>query len=497
MDEPYRMAPARTTGVVLFRSRGLAASLCALAVGAVAALSATPASASGFMFTKFGGDQGQPAIGSPYSVYFNPAAIGDAKGTQIVLDGMFAIRSASYDRPASALSPSAGKSATEPNYVAANTGKAKSTGIQGAPYFGVTTDFGGQPFFVGFASYVPEGGYASFGKATSWQSDKRGLGAYDGPQRWSLVSGAQVSWWNTLAAGTTIAPARLSIGISATIVRDSLESLIARNKDASDDLATATGLPTEGRSLVKVSGVHAALAFGLFWKPLEDGTLRLGASYTSPQGLSEARLKGTLRTQFGTAPEKAQDVDLLMSFPDVIRFGAAYLVSPKLDLRLDFEWVRWSRLQRQCVVNVDASCNINADTGAEIVPPGGDAKVLLNLDRRWKDAFGLRVGAGYFASSDLELMGSLGFDTSPVPKGRLDATYIEGFKLLFSVGARLKLAERWFVGATVTEMYMLPVDNSASTDLNNKLQQPSKSPSNGGKYTQSITFLDVNVGVKF
>ncbi|MBK7401158.1 MAG: hypothetical protein IPJ34_34120 [Myxococcales bacterium] len=77
-----------------------------------------------------------------------------------------------------------------------------------------------------------------------------------------------------------------------------------------------------------------------------------------------------------------------MSFPDVIRFGAAYLVSPKLDLRLDFEWVRWSRLQRQCVVNVDASCNINADTGAEIVPPGGDAKVLLNLDRRWKDAFG-------------------------------------------------------------------------------------------------------------
>ena len=56
---------------------------------------------------------------------------------------------------------------------------------------------------------------------------------------------------------------------------------------------------------------------------------------------------------------------------------------------------------------------------------------------------------------------------------------------------------RWFVGGTVTEMYMLPVDNSASTDLNNKLQQPSKSPSNGGKYTQSITFLDVNVGVKF
>jgi long-chain fatty acid transport protein len=488
MDEPYRIGRARTTRVI--------ASVVGFFCASGAALIATPAEASGFMFTKFGGDYGQPALGSPYSVYFNPGAIGDVKGTQVLLDGMFALRAATYDRPASALSPSFGKPATEPTYVAANTGKANSTGVQGAPYFGVTTDFGGLPFFAGFASYVPEGGYASFSKASQWQNDKRAPGAYDGVQRWSLVSGAQISWWNTLAVGATIAPARLSIGVSASLVRDSLNSLIARNKDASDDIATTTGLTTEGRSLINVSGLHAALAVGLFWKPMEDGKLRIGASYTTRQGLSEARLKGSLQTQFGGGKDETQDADMLMSFPDVIRFGAAYMASPKLDLRIDFEWVRWSNLKRQCIVVSGSECNLNPD-GSENKPVGSGSQILLNLDRQYQDAFGVRAGAGFFVTPEMELMGSLGIDTSAAPKAHLDSTYIDGLKLLASIGARMRIGERWFVGGSLTEMYMLPVDNSVEALANKNQKIPSLSPGNGGKYTESITFLDVNIGAKF
>jgi long-chain fatty acid transport protein len=488
MPAPYRVARARTTRCAI----RLATFACA---STAFALAAPDAEASGFLYSKFGGDYGTPAIGSPYSVYFNPAAIGEAHGTQLVLDGMFAFRHATYDRPASALSPSFGKSASEPVYASANTGSATSNGFQGAPYFGVTTDFGGLPIFAGFASYVPEGGYASFGKRTQWQNDPRGPGAYDGVQRWSLVSGSQISWWNTLAAGVTIESIRLSIGGSISLVRDSLTSLIARNKDASDDLATATGVPTEGRSLLDVSGLHITMTAGLFWRPMEDGKLRLGLSYTARQGFSNVRLKGSLETQFGVGQDEKQDADVLMTFPDIIRFGAAYRVSPKVDLRFDLEYVTWSNLKKQCVVVSGAPCNVAAD-GSEIIDKAKGSQVLLNLDREWKDAFGARVGVGYFLDDDTELMGSLGIDTSAVPAAHLDATYFDAFKILASVGMRRRIAERWFVGGALTEMYLLPVDNSDSA-ANNTLQIPSKSPSNGGKYTTSITFLDVNVGARF
>jgi long-chain fatty acid transport protein len=488
MQSPYRVARPRGT-----RSLAL---LVGLSVASLASTFSASAQASGFLNARYGGDYGQPAIGSPYSVHYNPAAIGETTGTNIVLDAMFGLRTAQYDRPASALSPSAGKSTTDPVYVAANTGTAKSTSIQGAPYFGITTDFGGKlPIFAGFASYVPEGGFSAYGHKTQWQNDKRAPGAYDGPQRWALVSGSQISWWNTLAVGGTIQSIRLSIGISASLVRDTLTSLIARNKDSSDDLSTATGVVTEGRSLLDVAGTHVALGAGLFWRPMEDGKLRIGVSYLSRQGLSTARLKGSLRTQFGGAADLKQDADVLMSFPDIIRFGAAFRATKQLDLRLDGEWVRWSLLKRQCVVVSGGSCNVRDDGGEDKLPTE-NSQILLNLDRQWRDAFGLRAGAGYFLTDDTELMGSLGFDTSAVPAAHLDATYFDAFKLIASIGVRQRFAERWVVGATLTEMYYLPVDNTGSA-INNTLQIPSRSPSNAGTYKSSITFLDVNVGVRF
>jgi hypothetical protein len=108
----------------------------------------------------------------------------------------------------------------------------------------------------------------------------------------------------------------------------------------------------------------------------------------------------------------------------------------------------------------------------------------------------VRAGAGYFLSDDTELMGSFGVDTSAVPAAHLDATYFDAFKVIMSVGVRQRFAERFILGATITEMYYLPVDNTDSA-VNNQLQIPSKSPSNGGKYNSSITFFDVNIGARF
>ncbi len=460
----------------------------------VPALAPGRAAASGFLFTPFGGDDGQPAIGSAYSVYFNPAAIGDTQGTQLAVDGVFAYRYARYDRPASSLSPSPGKSAADPKYIDANTGVATASGVQAAPYLGITTDFGkALPIFLGFASYVPEGGMSSFGKIGRFQNDPQAAGAYDGVQRWALVSGSQVSWWNTLAVGTTIRPIRLSIGASVSLVRDTMTSLIARNRDASDNLTTSTGVPTEGRSLLDVAGTHLAVGAGIYWRT-EDSALRLGLSYMSAQGLGESRLKGTLDTQFGAGAAETQGADMLQHFPDVVRLGAAYRALPKLDLRVDGELVRWSNFEHQCIVLSGSACNLAPD-GAEIVPQGGSTQILLNLSRKWQDAYGLRFVAAWLPDDATEVTAGLGFDTSAIPSQQLDATYFDAFKLLGSLGVRRRIGARFFAGATLTQMNYMRVDNTANaTSYTNAI--PSRSPSNGGIYNSSITFLDVSIGAK-
>lgn len=491
LKAPYRTSGARAT-------RRLA--VCA-AVASVATLSGVTrqAEASGFLFTKFGGDDGQPAIGSPHSVYFNPAAIGDAPGTQFALDGMLVYRLAKYQRPASALIPEAqAKYSKDPalyaKYADANTGVATSSGVQGAPYFGVTTDFGGKlPIFAGLASYIPEGGMATFGHVDRFKNDPQASGAYDGVQRWALVSGKAISWWNTLAVGTTIKPIRLSIGVSVSVVRDTVQSLIARNRDASDYLGTPSGTPTEGRSLLDVAGTHLAFGAGLYWRS-EDNALRLGASYMSGQGLGESRLTGSLDTQFGTGAKQTQEADFLQKFPDVVRLGLAYRALPTLDLRADAEWVRWSAFERQCIVQKGSACNLAPD-GSEIVPKGGSTQVLLNLDRKWQDAVGFKLTAAWIPNDRTQVTAGFGFDTSAVPAKQLDATYFDAFKLLFSLGIKQRVGDRYFLGATLTQMTYLEVDNS-STAVIAKNAIPSRSASNGGVYTSSITFLNLSVGMR-
>jgi long-chain fatty acid transport protein len=137
------------------------------------------AHASGYLTARFGSDHGSPAAPNPYAVYFNPAAIGGIEGTQIVGDLSLGVRSVTYDRGNDALSPSSPSLANDPQYVAANTGRAKLLNVVPLPYLGAASDLGTKNLRVGYALYVPFGGMADWHKRTATDYAP---GAYDGPQ---------------------------------------------------------------------------------------------------------------------------------------------------------------------------------------------------------------------------------------------------------------------------------------------------------------------------
>lgn len=459
-----------------------------IAVPAILTILSFPgtAEASGYLASRFGSDQGQPAMPNAYAVYFNPAAIGGSHGTELTLDATLAWRTASYERPASALSPSGPNARSASGYESANTGKADLSNVLALPFVGAITDFGGSKrFHLGFATYVPFGGQAS------WSKTGGDAVAADGPQRWHVIEGKILAIYNTLAASYTLPDQRLSFGVSLSVIAHQLETVRARNANGSDDTLTSDGQLVEGRSYVKASGMNLGAAAGIFWEPKADGSIKLGLSYTSQPGFGTTRMSGTLTQQFGGVAQKAPatDIDFLQTYPDIVRAGGVFRVAPKIDVRVDGEYVRWSTFDKQCVVAPGKSCDVQADGS-------GSSDVILNVPRKWQDAVGLRAGLAYFLTPALEVFGSGGFSTPAAPKSHVDASTIDGVRLVFAAGARAEIGKRFVVGGALNYLYMLPVDTKGAVGIDT-YKPPSRSPSSDGKYTQQILFLNVNGTVRF
>lgn len=487
---------ATTTAMFsLFGRSGARAIAAVIAAGSVLAAPSI-AGASGFLGARFGADHGTPVGDNPFSIYFNPAALGAVRGTQISIDGSLLYRLASYERGADALSPSA--LANQPqdsqaykDYVRSNTGKGKVGNFLALPFAGVATDFGGSKIFHGgFAVYVPFGGLASWQRNSDFTTSLA-PGGNDGPQRWFNISGRIISIYNTAAFSVTIPRARLSFGVNLSVVYHTVETVRARNPNGSDDTGTATQL-IEGRSLIDVKGVNLAAGFGVYWEPIAH-KLKLGASYTVRPGFGPMRLSGELRTQFGNNDNR-EPVELLQSYPDVWRLGAAWRVSDRLELRVDGEFVRWSMFQNQCLVNAgkSASCELNAD-GSE---RAGRDVVIQNIDRQWKDAFAIRAGAGVFVNPKTELFGSVLYDASAVPAETLDPTFIDAPKIHWVLGVKRDVTSKLSLAGSFNHVYFFPQDTRGKNIFYDRVAD-SRQPSAAGLYNQQYLYVNLNGTYRF
>lgn len=460
----------------------------ALATMFLVTFSLHEAHASGYLTARFGSDHGTPAAPNPYAIYFNPAALGGMEGTQVTGDLSLGIRAVTYDRSNDALSPSSPAVANNADYVAANTGRAKLLNVVPLPYLGAASDLGIKNLRVGYALYVPFGGMADWTKRTA---NGYAPGADDGPQRWANISGQILAVYNTAAVAWRFPEAHLTVGANVSLIYHSAKTVRARNVDGSDDVRLGNGGLKEGRSYLDVSGMNLSAALGLYWEPNDD--LKLGLSYTSQPGFGTTRMSGTLEQQFGNdaKPAEKTEVDLLQAYPDIIRLGGAYRTSKTTEVRLDFEFVRWSTFKNQCVVQRGADCNID-DKGNQ----PADGKVVLNLPRNWNNAIGVRLGGAVWPVAQVEIFGSVGLTTSAVPKETIDASTIDSTRFYGALGARYAFSKAFALAFSYNPIYFLPVDTKGANNLDTYASS-SKSPSADGKYNSIIHLVNVNGTISF
>lgn len=461
------------------------------------ALAPGTARASGFLTDQFGSDHGQPALANTYSVYFNPAAMAGMTGSEITADGVLAAHDEQFNRT-SPLSPSSSNPLTQtpplpnPVYIQANTGNASLFNVLAAPFVGFVTDFGGSKLRLGVASYIPFGGQLSWQKNPAYgNAASIAPGAYDGPQRWASISASTSSIYSTVALAYRFERARVGIGISGSVIRTSLEDTRARNPDGSDDILGPTGGLKEGRTYIDVSGIQIGAAAGVYWEPKADGSIRLGASYTSAPNFGVMRLSGTFDLTTGSSVTPTSTAaDLLQGYPDLVRFGGAWRLSPEAELRFDGTWQRWSQFKYQCVVSPGASCDANAQGVSNNV-----AALKVDLPRNWNDTVKLRLGAATWVTPELELFGSFAWESSPVSNANQDPLVFDSMRLEGTLGARRTFGRHFYAGLSYTYIYYLPV--TVTNSAYGQYPLGSNSPNENGRYTSEIYLFDAALGYHF
>lgn len=453
------------------------------------------AAASGYLTARFGADHGTPAQPNAFAIYFNPAALGGTTGTTITGDISVLARFARYNRTADALSPSDQALLSDPKYRNANLGTANLSNLLALPFVGVNTDFGTKNLRGGYAFYIPFGGLATWDR----RAGEPGVpGSTDGVSRWHNISGSILAIYNTFALAYRIPQLNLSIGASFSPVIHMVSTVRARNADGSDDTINSAGALVEGRSLLDASGVNFAASAGIYYEPSDR--VRLGVSYNSQPGFGKTEINGTLRTQLGSGAESKTPISFSQSLPDIVRFGAGWKVTDRLDLRGDFEFVRWSVFDKQCVYNEGTECSVD-EIGRRVGEAGNN--VILNVPRRWNDAVGFRAGPGFLITPQLEGFGSLGFTTPAVPKSTIDASTIDSQRLYLTFGAKYEFSKHFALAGSYNHIYFFPVNTNGDNNQNilqhsgDANYNASRSPSADGRYRSQIGFVNVNVAYTF
>jgi long-chain fatty acid transport protein len=499
-------------------------------LGLALALWAGNAQASGFATARFGGEHGHPTTDNATAIYYNPAGIALSKGTHVFVDGTMAMRWASYDRPG--VAPGVVDSQSSLDLApGANDGRATLFNFVGAPFVGVTSDLGTDFIYIGGAAYFPFGGSAVWDQNERFAGDPNFAGAVDGQQRWYSIDGTLRSMYLSGSVAFNIRKIGLSIGVSGSAIRSSVDTIRARNADGTDDLVNVRGdelTIKEGRSRIDVNGWQGGFGIGLVYDVAKLGKYFVGLSYTSqPNVAGGMSLEGELTNVLATGRPSTTAVELRQTLPDILRFGVRVRPTDKYELRLFGDFTRWSVFDNQCILELDEpnrNCDFRIYDGTESGGdpgrgrnaaalddpsnfggpgnpddpdrPGDTRGVTQHLPRFWKNAGGVRFGGSYWFIPAVEGYAGVGYDSTAVPLETLDPALMDAHKMSTSLGVRWQIIKNLAMSLTSTQIIFFRTSTRGESQLS-LYDSPTRQPSGNGVYRQFLQVFNLYADVSF
>ncbi|HVZ72566.1 MAG TPA: outer membrane protein transport protein [Polyangia bacterium] len=432
-----------------------------------------------------------PTSPSVSAIYWNPAALGLVRGTQVMVASTVRVSSTTYT-PAGATSGVSARDVMQPLQWPVGPGT----------FMGISSDLGGDRFTIGFATFMP------FVEQTKYALSPTN----DEPTRYQAL---QVDLRHlTLTPALSIRFGDVRLGLAPggmfstghlTFAEDTALDVKGATGDARYDFYSGHGLGDAKFSVTLAGGAyyrHGNLEVGVSYQSRPIGSDTPGVeiaggrtTVTGPPGVAGPT------TGCSTAMPGCVFGDMTYRLPDIWIAGVTYHLRPGFEATVMARWI-WFHLQDRIDLRF---------TGPTLEASGVPEHIVIY--RGFHDVWDVRGRLSYWYRERVRLGAQLRMETSAVDANAVNAAAVDGFKVepMALVAVRL-WGHVWLdAGYGLTLMSTVAVDDSvfnpalatACVEANNDLDHCAARnagqgrPSAAGTYTRLTQDFGLSMTVKF
>jgi len=431
--------------------------LCALLFGFSAARPGAAAHAAPLDDPHIGGFTfSGPTSGTLAAVYWNPAALGLVRGLQVMISGTVRVARTNINR--TPINSMTGLPTTSADPFSMPTGSVSATDTTDprqwptgpGGFFGISTDFGGDRFTLGFASYSPFVEQAHFPASAAGDEPTRYFRLDADLRHLALVPALAVRIGSELrigvAPGFLFSTGRLSFaetGMGGQQVESSAS-------DARYNIDSGQSITDSRVSFTLGLGAYyrtKSFEFGLAYSSRPFGTdvngIEIGAEHTTvtgPGGTPVTCAGQTDRCVFG---------DIVYRLPDVWTAGITWHAPlPGLEVSLIERWI-WFHVQDRIDIRLTSP-----GLQAAGLPDQMGLPDHIVFHRGLHDVWDTRLRVAYWLREGLRIGAGLRVETSAVDAADVNPAAVDGFKIEPMVLMEAHLTRRLALAAGYGFTYM-------------------------------------------
>ena len=129
------------------------------------------------------------------------------------------------------------------------------------------------------------------------------------------------------------------------------------------------------------------------------------------------------------------DLDVDLTFPQSIGFGASYKASENLMLAADFEWINWENAFDKMTLKMKSGSNANINKMM-----GNTGSFNIYFPMNWKNSIVVKLGGEYDVNSDLTLRLGYAYGGNPVPESTIFPIFPAIVESHLTAGMSLKVS---------------------------------------------------------
>jgi long-subunit fatty acid transport protein len=391
-----------------------------------------------------------PTSASLSSIYWNPAALGLVRGTQVMVSGAVRLTSTTVSR--ATIDPATGQPLMGAGAVAPGAATAHDVTqpfnwpVGPGAFLGISSDLGGDRFTIGFATYMPYLQQTKFPLSTPPGSEPTRYQALQIDLRnLALVPALSIRFAGDfrvgIAPGFLFSTGRLSFA-EDTSLDGKLPNTSAENPQAAAryDIMSGNGLGDAKFSFTLGAGLYyrrGNLEAGLAYQSRPIGSSVVGVEVAGEDTAANAPPAvapsvppsnvGAPVTCASGSSSRCVFGDLSYKLPDVWIGGVSYRLRPGLEVTAMARWI-WLHVHDRIDVRL---------TGPTLESLGVPEHVVLY--RGFRDVWDLRGRVSYWFRERVRLGAELRVETSAVPTSAVNAAAVDGLTVepLALVEARL------------------------------------------------------------